>query len=73
MLTPLPGSDLAGQCTRRARACNSAWRELKRGNLTRKTAPFAPFRLSISIWPLCASTMVRTMERPMPIPWSLVE
>ena len=44
-----------------------------RGNLTRKTAPGAPFRLSTSICPLCASTIVRTMERPMPIPCSLVE
>src|SRR5829696_6413062 len=38
------------------------------GNLTRKTAPFASFRLVTSISPLCASTIVRTMERPMPIP-----
>ena len=44
-----------------------------RGNLTRKTAPVAPFRLSTSICPLCASTIVRTMERPMPIPCSFVE
>src|SRR3954454_25024499 len=33
----------------------------------------APLRFSTSICPLCALTIVRAIESPMPMPWSLVE
>ena len=44
------------------------WRAI--GNLTRNTAP-ASGALTADICPLCASTRVRAMESPMPIPSAL--
>ena len=42
-----------------------------RGSLIRNNAP-PPFRFSADICPSCASTMVRAMDSPMPMPSALV-
>ena len=68
------------RCTRRCLLCAKSGHQLARvasavldsGNVKRNSAP-PPGRFSAHILPSKASTIVRAIDRPRPVPWPLVE